>query len=735
MIATGTGERPAVGQDPWASAWLLLVPLAIWLFLAKLSMVIVAVSGLGLGPGGEGLRATVKAVWEFGPVRFVAVALVAFGIQKLVFPRRRWAILPIAVVIFVAMALLATAMTPDRNPLEKLLRWVNNGVQHSWYLIASVWRDAVSVAMLALLFGVLLRLVPRRAFSWTVRLLQAAVALLCGVVGLNLSYELGTGQPASLRALAFGFHDLHDLLPIISSETTPFRVIAIAGGILLGIVWAWRHRRLATAPAPAATRKSHWGWGVALVGSLAILLPLPSVGYEPVEPSTQGVLLGLADTAKTAAADEAAAKVDQAFDATRQPPWHGAGMTIAATDRTRRMNVVIVMMESMRYESTTLGNPTLDTTPFLKQLAANGLVADDMSAVIPRTAAAWVAIQAGLYPLTNGATAKWAALNAKIPRLRGLPALLHGQGYATSFFTPTELNFQSDQEVIRSLGFDKISTEKDITYPGAERPTYFGVSDELMVEPLLKWTAAQVQAHRPFMTAIMTNVGHHDYRTPSTWKKIDFPGVSNPSLESYYNCLRYIDTVLSNLMQGYQRLGVLNDTIFMFLGDHGQLFGEHGVKQSFNAIYQDGVRIPMLIYAPGLDLKPGVIHGPRQQIDVLPTVLDMLGYRLDGGRLPGISMLDPVDPDRKLFFSSSIEWSALGMRDGRFKYIYHFGRKPMEVYDLASDPDEEHPLQDIRKKQIAQAQQDMLQWQAAAELSLDARPADPSNPSGPWLKN
>jgi arylsulfatase A-like enzyme len=354
--------------------------------------------------------------------------------------------------------------------------------------------------------------------------------------------------------------------------------------------------------------------------------------------------------------------------------------------------------------------------------------------VIPRTAAAWIAIQAGQYPLTNRGTTAWATRNEKIPRLRGLPALLGDVGYATSFFTPTELEFQSDWEVIRSLGFGHIVTEKNLAYPGVERPTYFGVADELMVKPILQWTGAQVQAHRPFITAIMTNVGHHDYRTPSTWKKIDFPDVSNPLLESYYNCLRYIDGVLANLMQGYKQLGVLNDTIFIFLGDHGQLFGEHGMKQTFNAIYQDGVRIPTLIYAPGLGLHPGVIDGPRQQIDVLPTVLDMLGYRLVNGRLPGVSLLRPVAPDRKLFYSSSIEMSALAVREGPYKYIYHFDNRPMEVFDLATDPNELRPLTGTSEDKLAQAELDMFTWRAEAELSMNARPADPSRPDGPWLR-
>ncbi|MDM0068069.1 sulfatase-like hydrolase/transferase [Variovorax sp. J31P207] len=85
----------------------------------------------------------------------------------------------------------------------------------------------------------------------------------------------------------------------------------------------------------------------------------------------------------------------------------------------------------------------------------------------------------------------------------------------------------------------------------------------------------------------------------------------------------------ARLMQGYEALGVLDDTVFVFLGDHGQLFGEHGLSQRFNAIYQEGIHVPAILYAPGLITPNRRISGSRQQIDILPTVVELLGYRIE----------------------------------------------------------------------------------------------------------
>jgi arylsulfatase A-like enzyme len=104
------------------------------------------------------------------------------------------------------------------------------------------------------------------------------------------------------------------------------------------------------------------------------------------------------------------------------------------------------------------------------------------------------------------------------------------------------------------------------------------------------------------------------------------------------------------------------------------------------------LKIPALLYAPALFKQGAHITGLRQEIDVLPTIADALGFELKGGYLPGQSMLAPVAPDRSLFFSVWREEKSLALRRGSKKYIYHFRHEPLEEFDLASDPREEHDL-------------------------------------------
>ncbi|WP_213953789.1 sulfatase-like hydrolase/transferase [Variovorax sp. dw_954] len=726
-LANSTAQR----MGPWKLAFLLVIPLAAWLAFAKTLLVM---DGLyGVPKGDLGPMAIAGWLAWFQPLRFLAALFVGWCIQRLFFRRQRWVIPPVALVVMLGLALAFTLRQPGTSVLPVLARWASTAVVQCWALAVCLWRDALSIAATVLVFGAVIRLAPRIAHTATITLLQVIVIALCALVGIDLAYQFATGQPANTMVLLFALQNAQDMVPLVKSEVTSFRVVGLVGGVVLALAWTWRQRALVRQPVVTGPQ-AYVGGAIALVGTLALLLPAPSPAVMEVHRYAEGTLVTLARTAMPSAASEAEVNVEKEFQRTGRPPWYSAGMTFKATDKTQRKNVVVVMMESIRAQSSTVTTPQLPTMPFLKRLADQGLMVEDMSVVSPRTTMAWVAVLDGQYPLANQGTARWAAANENHPRIRSLPSALREAGYATSFFTPTDIQFLSDPQVIRSIGFEHVQSERDLAKPGDEWPTYFGIADEKIVDPIMAWTATQVQAKRPFMTTIMTNVGHHDFRTPSTWKKIHFEGVDKPSLQAYYNCLAYIDSVLAQLMDGYAKLGVLDDTIFVFLGDHGVMLEEHDAKQSFNILYEEGVRIPFVVYAPGVPgLKGTRVQGARQQIDILPTIAQLLGYQIEGARLPGQSLLVPVDANRDLYFTSSITGSMLGTRRGTRKYLYPLDGTPMLTFDLDKDPVEATPVQNVPADELAQARTRMLEWQKRAQLSLFARPDPSAGPDAPWL--
>jgi lipoteichoic acid synthase len=710
-------------KSPWIAAWLLIAPLGICLIAAKLTKINVAMAAV-----------IFSSPLSVRVLRLAVMAAVAWIAQRVLFPRRPLAIVPILAAIFVASVFLLLRMKPGETVGSILWDWGYSLYKEPEIFVLVAWRELATISPIALAMGLALKLSPRGGYSALVRLFQGVVVVLCAIAGIDLVYEITIGQPANVAVLLFSIANPGSLAPLVVAEATPGRVAALALCVLFPIFWAWLFGGLAQPPDTQPAPRLDYGFAAALAGSAALFLPVVAVGHVALERYTEGSMIALFKTAIAAPYTEVSAEIEKEFDAQNRPRWYSAGMKARPTSATKKKNVVIVMMESIRAASTSIHHPELGTTPFLQRLSTESLMVEDMSAVVPRTASAWIAILAGQYPLTNEGSARWTVENNKIPRIRGLPAMLRDQGYATSYFTPTHLKLLNEGSVIDALGFETVVADEQLSKINSVRANYMGGGDEAMVEPILEWTKAQKEAGRPFMTAIMTNVGHTPYTTPPSWKKVPFPELKNPALEDYYNCLLYIDDTLSKLMAGYRQLGVLDDTIFIFLGDHGQFFGEHGVNQAFNALYQEGLQIPMLIHAPGWPGARGVIHGPRQQIDILPTVMDMLGYEIDGARLPGVSLLRPVDANRKLYFSASIEAAYLAMRQGATKYIYSYDRAPIMVFDLASDPLENKPLENLPAAEQDKVKRDMLEWKIGTEMSMYARPADNARPDGPWVR-
>jgi arylsulfatase A-like enzyme len=131
----------------------------------------------------------------------------------------------------------------------------------------------------------------------------------------------------------------------------------------------------------------------------------------------------------------------------------------------------------------------------------------------------------------------------------------------------------------------------------------------------------------------------------------------------------------------------MDSTLVVILGDHGEAFGQHG-NMFHRLLYEEEVRIPFLLL--NSKLFQGEIDSTLGgAIDIAPTVMDLLGYSLPG-EWQGRSLFSRNRFPRVYLFGP---YSGLfGEREGKWKLIYNPIAGSAELYDLATDPNEQHNL-------------------------------------------
>ncbi len=354
-------------------------------------------------------------------------------------------------------------------------------------------------------------------------------------------------------------------------------------------------------------------------------------------------------------------------------------LALETTPESKLVNLVFIVLESVRADATTPYTPALDTTPFLAKLSREGMLVQRHYTVIPHTTKSLVPILCGYGPDVRQ------ALTESVPSaLPGpcLPDLLKPWGYASAHFQPASRKFEQRKVLAQSMGFDLLFSWEDIDRARWESPNYLGVEDRAIIGPAMDWVDQQ---KGPFLLSILTLITHHDYQVPSTFEKKTYPGSERWS--NYLNTIRYTDAFIEELFDAFDRRGLLENTLFIIVGDHGEGHGEHGRKGHDAIVYEEGIHVPAILWGPAVIPHPVTVTGNRQHQDFLPTIVDLLHLRVTAGKMEGTSLLDPVD-DRVIHVSCWYRNRCLGRLDGDDKFIYYYNRSPNERFDLGKDPGE-----------------------------------------------
>lgn len=508
------------------------------------------------------------------------------------------------------------------------------------------------------------------------------------------------------------------VVKIIQSEANAWAVgVALAGAVLanftpLVLNWRLRPRRLSKAPeTPAAPAYSRRRIALVTVGSVVGLLVLS--GLPNVSDSTNFTR----NRVVSLAMDAARLPFQEPPEGFREPTRDDIPdrTRLVPTEETQQYNIVMIVLESHGWVSTSLANPELDTTPVLAELAKSSLVANRAFTVVPNTTKSLVTSNCGVVPPPD--TANSEARPGGLAS-RCLASLLAEQGYDTAYFQSATRTFENREKVVRGFGFEHFNAEESYDTTGFHPVNTLGYEDDIMVEPSLEW--ARSRGDKPFFLEYLTVTAHTKYVMPEGFETVDY-GVEDELHNDYLNGVRYQDRFVGKVIDGFREAGLADNTIFVVMADHGEAFREHGRRLHSDVPWNEGLQIPLLIKAPGLWEDGEVIDHTVQNLALLPTLVDLLGYRVEGGTYPASSILAAeADEHPRMSTCWNGKQCLVYFPDDRHKYLYFYDYLPAQYYDLAADPHEQDNLIDtLSDEERDELERKVLVWRAEVEATHD----------------
>ena len=195
----------------------------------------------------------------------------------------------------------------------------------------------------------------------------------------------------------------------------------------------------------------------------------------------------------------------------------------------------------------------------------------------------------------------------------------------------------------------------------------------------------------------------------NSWHGVDYPYHSTLDVQEYqrdyHRTLAAVDESVGRLVDWVEENGRQRDTLVLFMGDNGFLFGEHGLIDKRNA-YEESMRVPLIAWGPGVVDEPGERFELVANLDIAPTVVAAAGLHAPAqfsGRdlLPLLGKAGGGEWRNELLYEYYWEYNypqtptTFALRTGRYKLIQYHGVWDLEeLYDLETDPREMHNLID-----------------------------------------
>ncbi len=345
-------------------------------------------------------------------------------------------------------------------------------------------------------------------------------------------------------------------------------------------------------------------------------------------------------------------------------------------------NLLLITLDTTRADRIGAYGYAAALTPHLDRLAREGVCFENCYACVPLTLPAHSSLFTGRYPIAHNV------------RNNGSYFLNEGE--------------QTLAEILRAGGYDTRAVVASFVLLSK-----FGVNqgfalydDSLDSHEMIRNYKSEIsaeQVHRKFSSWLGEGDGgpffywlhFYDPHTPYQAHEEFAKRFPTDSAGRYDGEIAYTDIWVGRVIADLQRRGLLERTLVVVAGDHGEAFGEHGEHGHSIFCYEQNLKVPLIFYAPRLLPDPRRVRDRVGLIDIMPTVLELLGKAVPAavqGRSLRPLLAGGSEKERRSYYFESMygredmNWAPLtGLLHGGYKYI---SLPEAELYDLAADPAE-----------------------------------------------
>jgi choline-sulfatase len=346
----------------------------------------------------------------------------------------------------------------------------------------------------------------------------------------------------------------------------------------------------------------------------------------------------------------------------------------AAQDK--KPNIILVTLDTVRADRMGFLGSRLGLTPNLDTLAQRSNVYTRAYSQVPLTTASHATILTGTYPQFHGVNDFGKPLPAEVP---SLPALLKANGYATAAFVGSVI---LDAKNGLAPGFDRGFDVYDAGYrvrrtAGEDRYATVERRAFDVVGRATSWLTARPA--KPFFLWVHLYDAHDPYEAPAPYT---MRGGS-----AYNGEVSYVDAAVGKLLSALRVRAFLDGAAIVGAADHGESLGAHGERTHGVFLYDETIRVPLLLKVPGATGTKR-IASPAQLVDIAPTLLEIARIAVPG-EMQGRSLLRMAQYEENPYAEThypnrAFGWSSLAaLRSDKFLFV----RAPRrELYDTEKDP-------------------------------------------------